>query len=401
MRALCRSRCAGRDAVRRPGAQGRARLAGRRAPTAWCRSRCATLRDEVGDGLVLMADDCLDEYTDHGHCGLLTADGEVDNDATLERYASIAIAQAGAGADVIAPSRDDGRPGRRDPRRARRDRARDDRRSSPTRRSTRRRSTGRSATRPSARRSSATGAATRWTPANAREALVEVALDVDEGADMVMVKPALAYLDVIAEIRGRVRRARRRVPRERRVRDGEGGRAARLDRRRPPSRSSTCSRSSGRAPTSSSRTSRARSPSSCNALLMSSLVRAGAGPHPGRGQLAGARVRLGGRRAVLRRARARRRTSSTPTAASTSTTCSRGARRSSATRTRRSSRRCSAPRPTARRSARPTPRRGRARRGDLRARAVGREGAARVVGHRSGDDRGAARARRDRAGRRS
>ena len=62
------------------------------------------LRDEVGDELVLMADDCLDEYTDHGHCGLLTDDGLVDNDATLERYASIAIAQADAGADVIAPS---------------------------------------------------------------------------------------------------------------------------------------------------------------------------------------------------------------------------------------------------------------------------------------------------------
>ena len=62
------------------------------------------LRDEIGDALVLMADDCLDEYTDHGHCGLLTHAGEVDNDATLERYASIAIAQADAGADVIAPS---------------------------------------------------------------------------------------------------------------------------------------------------------------------------------------------------------------------------------------------------------------------------------------------------------
>ena len=58
------------------------------------------LRDEVGDGMVLMADDCLDEYTDHGHCGLLTSDGDVDNDATLERYASIAVAQAEAGADV-------------------------------------------------------------------------------------------------------------------------------------------------------------------------------------------------------------------------------------------------------------------------------------------------------------
>src|SRR4051812_25684724 len=62
------------------------------------------LRDEVGDTLVLMADDCLDEYTDHGHCGILTPDGEVDNDKTLERYASIAVAQANAGAHVVAPS---------------------------------------------------------------------------------------------------------------------------------------------------------------------------------------------------------------------------------------------------------------------------------------------------------
>ncbi|MFI5047597.1 MAG: porphobilinogen synthase, partial [Acidimicrobiia bacterium] len=62
------------------------------------------LRDEVGSDLVLMADDCLDEFTDHGHCGLLTADGEVDNDATLERYAEIAVSQADAGADVVAPS---------------------------------------------------------------------------------------------------------------------------------------------------------------------------------------------------------------------------------------------------------------------------------------------------------
>src|SRR5215831_2728378 len=62
------------------------------------------LRDEVGESIVLMADDCLDEYTDHGHCGLLTDAGEVDNDATLARYAEIAIAQADAGADVIAPS---------------------------------------------------------------------------------------------------------------------------------------------------------------------------------------------------------------------------------------------------------------------------------------------------------
>ena len=63
-----------------------------------------SLRDEVGDQIVLMADNCLDEYTDHGHCGILETNGEVDNDATLERYASIAVAQADAGADVVAPS---------------------------------------------------------------------------------------------------------------------------------------------------------------------------------------------------------------------------------------------------------------------------------------------------------
>ncbi|MFG1961765.1 porphobilinogen synthase [Nonomuraea sp. NPDC049028] len=65
------------------------------------------LRDvsaEVGDAVVVMADTCLDEFTDHGHCGVLTASGDVDNDATLERYASIAVAQARAGSQMIAPS---------------------------------------------------------------------------------------------------------------------------------------------------------------------------------------------------------------------------------------------------------------------------------------------------------
>ena len=63
-----------------------------------------SLRDEVGDDLVLVADNCLDEYTDHGHCGVLTPDGEVDNDVTIARYAEIAVSQADAGADVVAPS---------------------------------------------------------------------------------------------------------------------------------------------------------------------------------------------------------------------------------------------------------------------------------------------------------
>src|SRR4029079_12829434 len=62
------------------------------------------LRDAFGDEVVLIADLCLDEYTDHGHCGLLTPSGEVDNDATLERYAEVALAQAEAGADIVAPS---------------------------------------------------------------------------------------------------------------------------------------------------------------------------------------------------------------------------------------------------------------------------------------------------------
>src|SRR5579862_8368049 len=62
------------------------------------------LRDEVGDRLVLMADLCLDEYTDHGHCGVLDDHGDVDNDATIELYARVAVVQAEAGADVVAPS---------------------------------------------------------------------------------------------------------------------------------------------------------------------------------------------------------------------------------------------------------------------------------------------------------
>ncbi len=64
----------------------------------------ADVTAEVGDDLVVMTDLCLDEYTDHGHCGLLTPDGEVDNDATLERYAAAAVAQAQAGTHVVAPS---------------------------------------------------------------------------------------------------------------------------------------------------------------------------------------------------------------------------------------------------------------------------------------------------------
>ena len=159
-----------------------------------------SLRDEVGNDLVLMADACLDEYTDHGHCGVLDADGSVRNDETLERYTAIAIAQADAGVDVVAPSgMMDGQVGVI---RAALDDA------------------GHldcailaySAKYASALYGPFRDAAEcapqfgdrrgyQMDPANAREAIAETALDVDEGADMVMVKPALAYLDVIAEIR--------------------------------------------------------------------------------------------------------------------------------------------------------------------------------------------------------
>jgi porphobilinogen synthase len=162
------------------------------------------LRAELGDEMVLMADLCLDEYTDHGHCGVLDQRGEVINDATIELYARIAVAQATAGADMVAPSgMMDGQVG--------------------------------------AIRAALDGAgfgqvailayAAKYASAlygpfreavnvtiagggdrksyqqdyrNGREALAEIALDVVEGADVVMVKPALSYLDVIAAVRASV-----------------------------------------------------------------------------------------------------------------------------------------------------------------------------------------------------
>ena len=159
------------------------------------------LRDEVGDGLVLMADCCLDEYTSHGHCGIVGADGHVDNDATVELYAKAALAQAAAGAHVVAPSgMMDGQVG-----------------------------AIRSALDESGQTEvaimaySAKYASALYGPfrdavdvriagggdrkgyqqdwRNAREALVEVAADLAQGADIVMVKPALAYLDVIVAVR--------------------------------------------------------------------------------------------------------------------------------------------------------------------------------------------------------
>ncbi|MGH9036642.1 MAG: porphobilinogen synthase [Acidimicrobiia bacterium] len=158
------------------------------------------LRDEVGDRLVLMADNCLDEYTDHGHCGLLTPAGEVDNDATLERYAAVAVAQAEAGADVTAPSgMMDGQVGAI--------RAALDGTGHPDTAILAYAAKYASALygpfRDAAECAPSFGdrRGYQMDPPNLREALVEVALDVEEGADMIMVKPALAYLDVIAAVR--------------------------------------------------------------------------------------------------------------------------------------------------------------------------------------------------------
>jgi porphobilinogen synthase len=181
-------------------AQKDARGSGADAPDGVVQVALRNLHEEVGDTVVLMADNCLDEYTDHGHCGLLTPAGDVDNDATLDRYASIAVAQADAGADVVAPSgMMDGQVGVI---RAALDEAG---------------YTDRAVLAYAAKYASALYGPFRdaaecapqfgdrrgyqMDPANGREAIAEVALDVGEGADMVMVKPALAYLDVIADVR--------------------------------------------------------------------------------------------------------------------------------------------------------------------------------------------------------
>ncbi|MGA7835881.1 MAG: porphobilinogen synthase [Acidimicrobiales bacterium] len=160
-----------------------------------------SLRDAFGDEIVLMADLCLDEYTSHGHCGVLRTDGTVDNDATLELYAKVALAQVEAGAAVVAPSgMMDGQVG---------------------------------AIRSALEESSydetiilayaakyasglygpfreAVGVeiegggdrkAYQQDARNGREALLEALADIDEGADIIMVKPAMTNLDVVGEFR--------------------------------------------------------------------------------------------------------------------------------------------------------------------------------------------------------
>jgi len=161
------------------------------------------LAAEVGHDTVLMADLCLDEYTDHGHCGLLTAAGEVDNDATLARYASIAVVQAAAGAHVVAPSgMMDGQVGAI---RTALDLAgyQD---VAICAYSAKYASAFYGPFREAAECAPQFGdrAAYQQDPAAAKDGLREALLDVGEGADIVMVKPALAYLDVISQLAAEV-----------------------------------------------------------------------------------------------------------------------------------------------------------------------------------------------------
>jgi len=175
------------------------------APDGIVQVALAALRQELGSEMVLIADLCLDEYTDHGHCGLLDDRGEVANDPTLALYARVALAQARAGADIVAPS------GMMDGQVAAVRAALD--------------GDGRTEVgilAYSAKFASAlygpfrdavdvtiAGGGNRrgyqQDPRNTREAVREAELDVAEGADMVMVKPAMAYLDIIAAVRQAVR----------------------------------------------------------------------------------------------------------------------------------------------------------------------------------------------------
>ncbi len=160
----------------------------------------ADLVREVGSDLVVMTDLCLDEYTDHGHCGLLTPDGEVDNDSTLERYAAAAVAQARAGSQVVAPS------GMMDGQVAAIRAALDGEGCTEVpilAYSAKYASAFYGPFRDAAEcapqfgdRSAYQQDAARPTSEGVREAL----LDIAEGADAVMVKPALAYLDVVRAV---------------------------------------------------------------------------------------------------------------------------------------------------------------------------------------------------------
>jgi porphobilinogen synthase len=162
------------------------------------------LREELGDDHVVIADLCLDEYTDHGHCGVLDDDGEVDNDATLERYRRIALAQAGAGADMVGPSgMMDGQV----------EAIRDAldvggfERVGIIAYAAKFASSFYGPFREAAECAPRFGDRTGYQmdPPNADEAIREVASDIEQGADVVMVKPALPYLDVIRRAKDQTR----------------------------------------------------------------------------------------------------------------------------------------------------------------------------------------------------
>ncbi len=154
------------------------------------------LREELGDDAVVMSDLCLDEYTDHGHCGVLNDRGEVDNDATLDRYRSIAVAQAAAGADLVGPS------GMMDGQVAAIRDALDDAGHTDAgiiayaaKFASALYGPFRDAAECAPRFGDRTGY--QQDPANADEAVREIRADIEQGADIVMIKPALPYLDVI------------------------------------------------------------------------------------------------------------------------------------------------------------------------------------------------------------
>jgi porphobilinogen synthase len=161
----------------------------------------ADLRAEVGDSTVIMSDCCLDEFTDHGHCGVLDGQGRVDNDATLALYAEMAVAQAEAGAHLIGPSgMMDGQVGVI--RRALDDAGHAD---AGILAYTAKYASAFYGPFREAVQSSLSGDRKTYQqdPANGREALRELVLDLAEGADMVMVKPAMAYLDVLRAVADR------------------------------------------------------------------------------------------------------------------------------------------------------------------------------------------------------
>ncbi|MER5622946.1 MULTISPECIES: porphobilinogen synthase [unclassified Streptosporangium] len=164
----------------------------------------ADLVSDVGDTMVVMTDTCLDEFTDHGHCGILTAEGEVDNDATLERYAAAAVAQARAGSQVIAPS------GMMDGQVAAIRAALDGdgfEQVPILAYSAKYASAFYGPFREAAECAPQFGDRNAYQQDAAGpvgEALREVRLDLDEGADAVMVKPALAYLDILRQVRDAV-----------------------------------------------------------------------------------------------------------------------------------------------------------------------------------------------------